>query len=79
MSNNSEIFAKKEKFYINEVAMQVILVVIPTLSLIFAAVGGRMGEMSSAMLAKSGEAVELVISLCVIICFWSGIMSVAQR
>lgn len=59
--------------------MQVILVIIPTLSLIFAAVGGRMGEMSSAMLAKSGEAVELVISLCGIICFWSGIMRVAQR
>lgn len=38
-----------------------------------------MGEMSSAMLAKSGEAVELVISLCGIICFWSGMMRVAER
>lgn len=59
--------------------MQVILIVIPTLSLIFAAFGGRMGELSAAMLAKSGEAVELVISLCGIICFWSGIMRVAER
>lgn len=59
--------------------MQVILVFIPVISLIFAAFGGRMGEMSSAMLAKSGEAVELVISLCGIICFWSGMMRVAER
>lgn len=59
--------------------MQVILIVIPALSLVFAACGGRMGELSSAMLAKSGEAVELVISLCGIICFWSGIMRVAER
>lgn len=59
--------------------MQVILIVIPALSLIFAAAGGRMGELSAAMLAKSGEAVELVISLCGIICFWSGIMRVAER
>lgn len=59
--------------------MQVILIVIPALSLIFAAVGGRMGELSSAMLEKSGEAVELVISLCGIICFWSGLMRVAER
>lgn len=59
--------------------MQVILVLIPVLSLIFAAFGGRMGEMSAAMIAKSGEAVELAISLCGIICFWSGIMRVAER
>ena len=59
--------------------MQVILVVIPALSLIFAAFGGRVGELSAAMLEKSGEAVELVISLCGIICFWSGIMRVAER
>lgn len=59
--------------------MQVILIVIPVLSLIFAAAGGRMGELSASMLAKSGEAVELVISLCGIICFWSGIMRVAER
>lgn len=59
--------------------MQVILIVIPVLSLVFAAFGGRMGELSEAMLQKSGEAVELVISLCGIICFWSGIMRVAER
>lgn len=59
--------------------MQVILVLIPALSLVFAAAGGHMGEMSDAILARSGEAVELVISLCGVICFWSGLMRVAQR
>ena len=59
--------------------MQVTLIVIPAISLIFAAFGGQMGEMTSAVLAKSGEAVELVISLCGVICLWSGIMRVAQR
>lgn len=59
--------------------MQVILIVIPAISLIFAAFGGQMGQMTSAVLAKSGEAVELVISLCGVICLWSGIMRVAQR
>lgn len=59
--------------------MQAILIIIPSISLIFAALGGRMGEMSSVMLSKSGEAVELVISLCGVICFWSGMMKVAER
>ena len=59
--------------------MQTILVFIPAISLIFAAFGGRMGEMSAAMLDKSGEAVQLVISLCGVICFWSGMMRVAER
>ena len=59
--------------------MQVILIVIPAISLIVAAFGGQMGETTSAVLAKSGEAVELVISLCGVICLWSGIMRVAQR
>lgn len=35
--------------------------------------------MSSEILDKSGEAVELVISLCGIMCFWCGIMRVAER
>lgn len=59
--------------------MQVILIVLPVLSLIVAAVGGNMGELSAAVLAKSGEAVELVISLCGVLCFWSGMMNVARK
>lgn len=59
--------------------MQVILIIVPVVSLIFAAINGKMGDTSSAILAKSGEAVELVVSLCGIICFWSGMMRVAER
>lgn len=59
--------------------MKVILLVIPVISLIFAAVGGRMNELSASMISKSGEAVELVISLCGIMCFWCGLMRVAER
>ncbi len=59
--------------------MKVILVVIPIISLIFAAVNGKMSELSSSIISKSGEAVELVISLCGIMCFWCGLMRVAER
>lgn len=59
--------------------MQAILVIIPAVSLIFAIFGGSMGQMSTAILEKSGEAVELVIALCGVICFWSGMMRVAER
>lgn len=59
--------------------MKVILIVIPVLSLIFAAVNGKMGELSESILSKSGEAVELIISICGIMCFWSGLMRVAEK
>lgn len=59
--------------------MKIILVIIPVLSLIFAAANGRMAELSESILSKSGEAVELVISLCGIMCFWCGLMRVAER
>ena len=59
--------------------MKILLIVIPVVSLIFAIVNGRISEMSAGILDKSGEAVELVISLCGIMCFWCGIMRVAER
>ncbi|MDE7360450.1 MAG: spore maturation protein A [Oscillospiraceae bacterium] len=59
--------------------MKVILLIIPILSLIFAAVNGKMSELSSSIISKSGEAVELVISLCGVMCFWCGLMKVAER
>ena len=59
--------------------MKIILLIIPIVSLIFSAVNGRMSELSANILSKSGEAVELVISLCGIMCFWSGLMKVAER
>ena len=59
--------------------MKLILLIIPVVSLIFASFSGKMGEMSESILAKSGEAVELVISICGIMCFWSGLMRVAEK
>ncbi|MBD5130467.1 MAG: spore maturation protein A [Ruminococcaceae bacterium] len=59
--------------------MKVILLVIPVISMIFAALSGRMSELSSSIIVKSGEAVELVISLCGVMCFWCGLMRVAER
>lgn len=59
--------------------MKIILVIIPILSLVFAAVNGTMPELSASIISKSGEAVELVISLCGIMCFWCGLMRVAER
>lgn len=59
--------------------MQVILIILPVVSMIAAAAGGKMGELSAAVLGKSSEAVELVISLCGVICLWSGIMNVARK
>lgn len=48
------------------------------LSAVFAAINGRMSELSSALLEECGGAVQLAISLAGIICLWSGIMRVAQ-
>ncbi len=59
--------------------MKVILVILPLAALIFAAASGRMGEVSSSILEKSGEAVTLAISICGIMCFWCGITRVAEK
>lgn len=59
--------------------MKIILVIIPLFSFVFAAINGRMSELSESILSKSGEAVELVISICGIMCFWCGLMRVAEK
>ena len=59
--------------------MKFLLLVIPALSFIFALFNGTMPDVSEAILERSGEAVELVISICGIMCFWCGIMKVAER
>lgn len=59
--------------------MKVILAIIPIISFFFAAVNGKMSEMSASIISKSGGAVELVISLCGVMCFWCGLMKVAER
>ncbi len=59
--------------------MKVVLIIIPAISFIYAAIGGRMSELSESIFAKSTEAVELVISICGIMCFWCGLMRVAEK
>lgn len=59
--------------------MKAILVIIPVISFVYAALGGRMGEVSESIFAKSAEAVELVISICGVMCFWCGLMKVAEK
>ncbi len=59
--------------------MKIILLVIPVVSFIFALINGNMSEVSGSVMDKSGEAVQLVISLCGIMCFWCGLMKVAER
>lgn len=59
--------------------MKIILIVIPLISLIFSAFSGNIGELSQSIISGSGEAVELVISICGMMCFWSGLMRVAEK
>lgn len=59
--------------------MKAILIIIPAISFIYAAFAGRMGELSESIFDKSTEAVELVISICGVMCFWCGLMKVAER
>lgn len=53
--------------------------VLPFAALVYGLINGKAAEMSSAILDKAGEAVTLAISLCGIMCFWCGLMRVAEK
>lgn len=59
--------------------MLYISVIIPTISLVFSIINGTLSELSSGMLEKAGEAVTVALSLCGIMCFWCGLMKVAEK
>lgn len=59
--------------------MKIILAVIPATAIICGIFTGRLPEVSSAVLDKAGEAVTLAITLCGIMCLWSGLMKVAEE
>lgn len=59
--------------------MKLVLIIIPLVSVVIGAINGRMGDISTAIIDKAGEAVTLCISICGIMCFWCGLMKVAER
>ena len=58
--------------------MKYIITGLMVVSVIFAAVNGRMSELSAALLDECGAAVELALTLAGMIALWSGIMRAAQ-
>ena len=59
--------------------MNYILPVMLIFSLISAAVTGRMSELSLAVVSGGTAAVELLLNLVAVMCFWGGIMEIAER
>lgn len=59
--------------------MKWILIFLPVMAITFGIATGSLPEVSSAVLDGAGEAVELSISLCGVMCLWSGLMSVAEK
>jgi spore maturation protein A len=47
-------------------------------SLVFGIIGGDVAAVSDAALSEAANAVTLCLTLCAVICLWSGIMRVAQ-
>lgn len=48
-------------------------------SFISAVITGRMSELSSAIVTGGTSAVELLLNLIAVMCFWGGVMSVAEE
>lgn len=59
--------------------MKVILIVLPVAAVICGICTGRLPEVSAAVLDGAAGAVTLAISLCGIMCLWSGLMRVAEE
>ena len=59
--------------------MNGILAAMAALSVVFAAVQGKMDAVSSAALSEGVRAVELILTLVASLCFWSGLMEVAKE
>ncbi len=59
--------------------MKILLIIIPAASIICGIATGRLPEVSAAVLDGAGSAVTLAISLCGVMCLWSGLMKVAEE
>ncbi|MBP1542667.1 MAG: spore maturation protein A [Oscillospiraceae bacterium] len=59
--------------------MNVFVGALPLLAVIYGIINGRTAEMSAAVLEGAGSAVELILSLCGVMCLWCGVMKVAEK
>lgn len=59
--------------------MKAILVILPVVALVCGIFTGSLPEVSSSVLESAGAAVTLAITLCGIMCLWSGLMKVAEE
>lgn len=48
-------------------------------SIIFAFITGRTNELSNAVIDGASQAIQLVISMTGLVCFWTGLMSIADK
>lgn len=56
-----------------------ILALMLVFSFVFAALNGRLPQLSAAAIEGAGQAVTLSLSLCGMICLWSGVMELMSR
>ena len=59
--------------------MSAVVIVLCTVSVVAALIFGKTGELSSAAVLGASEAFELVLKLAGGLCFWSGLMRIAQK
>lgn len=61
------------------VVFNIIVSVLPAISIVFAAVNGRLGELTAAALEGAGAAISLCFGLAGVICFWQAILELMSR
>lgn len=59
--------------------MNYIIPIMFILSFVSAAATGRMSELSLAIVQGGTDAVELILNLVAVMCFWSGMMKIAEK
>lgn len=59
--------------------MKWIFAALVSLAVIFGAFSGRMAQVSNAAMIECGNAVTLFLSICGMMCLWSGLMRVADK
>lgn len=60
-------------------AMKWLITGFAVVSILFAGINGNMEKLTTDILNSCGEAVMLCISICGVICFWCGLMKIAEE